>query len=590
MLDAESGIPIEAASVSYSAIVNDARSEDVTTSRTDACGLAVVAIWPNGTPVVLVATARGHAAREDFVRLGPVGAPMEPLVMRLPRAATIEGSVTDPHAYSVPWAHVEVVERTPYGAHMVMESVVAKVDADDHGRFVADGLAFGRCYLVRARRRGWAPSLPSPELRPTVDHGEVHADLALRWFAALDLSYDAPDGEPVGDVRVTEVNVPDRAESPAQLDRMDPGVSRLRVAGPLIETQEFSVELGPGERRAMKLIVGRGVALRGVVVDEDGTVIDDASVSAASDGEHVVAGTINGRFDLKHLHEVPHEVRAEAQGYERTALPGVLVPRDDLRIVLRRSGVLAFRPLLVDQSAAGAPPSRVKIEGRLRSGEPLERQVALVSGERVEVPWSADAEPELVIRAKSCFSVTRTAVVPSGATIDLGDVALATCPKLTLNVRAPEGLHWFTVWPPPLLLNGKEVQHGWESTSDGAYGCFPLESREAAVEVRGDYFAPLRANVLLDRDREMNLTFRTGGIVRVHFQSKSGESRRADTLRFIDEEGRKFDYVRSLGDDRLDLITNLDPGRYAVETLMGERLGTVIVRDRDLAFVSLTVQ
>jgi protocatechuate 3,4-dioxygenase beta subunit len=122
------------------------------------------------------------------------------------------------------------------------------------------------------------------------------------------------------------------------------------------------VEVTQLETRVRDLVLRRGGAIAGVVVDEDGTPVGNALLRARSrDGlpSHKVWTDAAGRFTIRGLARGRNEVVADADGFLPWSGPDVFLPSSDLlRIVLERGREV--RGTVLD--ARGQPLAGVRVQ------------------------------------------------------------------------------------------------------------------------------------------------------------------------------------------------------------------------------------
>jgi len=393
----------------------------------DGDGEIVFTDLPSETAWRVVLTAERFIDRN---LAAPLVAPGEVAVVEVPleRGLEISGRVVDDAGAPVPGARVSVSTWRHFDAAL-MPGRNAVVESDADGRFDAAGVEGGELSL-RASAEGY--------LRGAVDlgrraNGESINDVVVRLDRGATVSGTVawPDGAPAAGAEV-RVAAPGRTWARARRTEADEdgrfeltglSDSAWRVGAWLEHPEEEALwrataELpGPGD---VRLVLERGAALAGVVVDDADEPIGWASVSATPVGRAAGVEPVrarsdreSGAFALEGLGPGEWDVTAGAREHgEPASVTRVRVPLEDdaLRIVLPRHGAIAG--VLVDPDgdpitgaaiAGGGRTATTDADGRfaledvaagavelevagteVEYGPPREPTIALGPGERIE--------------------------------------------------------------------------------------------------------------------------------------------------------------------------------------------------------------
>jgi protocatechuate 3,4-dioxygenase beta subunit len=175
-----------------------------------------------------------------------------------------------------------------------------------------------------------------------------------------------------------------RQDGTFRVEGLEPGTYQVRVsregAAPLVTPP---VTLGPDEVRDLgRLALASGAALSGRVTDDEGTPVEDATISLDdSSGRPVFSFSISttgsdGRYRVPELRPGRYTVRFEARGYGPATMPVTLGPEGaTLDATLSRGGEI--RSVVEDAEGNRVPGARVTIFDSL--GRAVTRTLSLAN-------------------------------------------------------------------------------------------------------------------------------------------------------------------------------------------------------------------
>jgi hypothetical protein len=267
--------PVAGAEVRASAAVESGSPGAVRSVSTDDDGRFELIDLPPGE--VELMAARGSAVSRPIVVRGDAGEPR----LRLDVQGQIAGRLVSSDGASVAGVSVEAVPLRPVASRLAAGFQTAVSDAQ--GQFTLSGLTQDE-YLVRVAEGAVAWDRPREGKRAAVGTRDV------------ELTYDAP-GEIEGWVSFRDGSLPDLVRvhvdgSPPlstsdggtfRLTGVAPGPHSVTVSGPSFETRVFrDVVVEPGlTSNVGEVLVERGMALLGAVVDAQGLPVPGAVVLAA---------------------------------------------------------------------------------------------------------------------------------------------------------------------------------------------------------------------------------------------------------------------------------------------------------------------
>lgn len=429
---------------------------------------------PLGEIVSIFVAAPGFVRATRALMFGD-GANTQPEVrIHLERAATFVGRVLDADGVAADAAVVVAVDvsqavagltdaesdareaedleaRLAPAGNLIHSQPSATCDAT--GAFTLDGLRPGRSYRVFAERRGAVRSRVSARLVAPAGGGRLPVgDLRLRRTGSLVVRVTDPQGTPVEGARARidpwageELYAALHAADTAGVLRfaaLAPGTHLVRVSGAGFVPQVVTCDVGSDVEREVRVVLARGTHVEGVVVDDRGVPVVDASVAATpvdvSGGDGAGGGASTdgaGRFRIDGLRATDHELTVVATGHGRGAPVRATAPTAGLRLTVPRAATARLR-VLRPPSAAAAAELRVSVE-RLAGGGS--------SGTR---PWGdgrvtlerLPPEPTRVVVSAAGFAPLALDVrLAPGGDHDLGDVSLREGLELRGRVTDVDG-------------------------------------------------------------------------------------------------------------------------------------------------------
>jgi hypothetical protein len=199
-------------------------------------------------------------------------------------------------------------------------------------------------------------------------------------------------------------------------------------------------ELAPGDRRTLDVVFQAGAALAGVVVDDVGTPVARAALSArgrrlgrVQDWSHDAVSAADGTFRIRGL--APGEFLVDvkgAEGHDQLSSVPATVPAADARFVLRRDGSVSFRLRV----PSGAKPVEACFVSHVPIGHRGEismmSRLTQATDGSFRVPASAGAW-RFSVTVMGYLQIRRELDVAPGADTSLGEIVLD--PGLTLEGR-----------------------------------------------------------------------------------------------------------------------------------------------------------
>ncbi len=284
------------------------------------------------------------------------------------QAARITGEVLDERGRPIDGADVRVVPVDPAslrGAPYADGAPLAKARSDRNGDFELEEIPAGRWLRVIAARDGHAT------VGRLVPSAGAHVVLVLPPAGALVLTVVDTDDDAVAEARVqvatgeTRLEARTDAQGVARFEALPPGSAIARV---LMEARG-SARAGPyrvraGETAEHTVVVARGVALEGTVVDATAeTPVANARIRVATPGRAVEAVTdIQGRFAPVAAGGAGERVvvAVEAEGYA-PILEHVMLPAEGTQtVVLRLQPAEPWRGRVLDARGAPVPGATVR--------------------------------------------------------------------------------------------------------------------------------------------------------------------------------------------------------------------------------------
>ncbi len=499
---------------------------------TDGDGAFAVGGIPEGAVATLVVRAEDCEEARVAVRAQGGAVRPSPLAIVLRSGGRLTGRVVGPDGRPVPGAAVLVVpadhadlRRNPHLSFWSSDGGSARAivaTAGEDGRFALGNLAFGKPFVAMAEAPGFARSAESAVFTIDEGHRVVEVALALRKSGAIVVRLADPAGAAVSAARV-RIGDPmsglDREEADApgvfRFADLIPGTHEVHVSAPGFVPRDETVVLAEGETRDLPLALSEGVAIEGVVVDDEGKPVPGVIVRAertvttpdgwtsTSEAGRTESG-MDGRFVLRGLLPGPHVLDIFGDGL---ILPAgelkVEAPARDLRLAGAWLGTVTIR-LRAPEGAA--LPEEVYFWDHTPDGSGSGSGHAL-SGGRLTARLHPGRH-HLLVAAEGYLPVERDVEIALGQDLDLGEAVLD--PGVTLAGRVVD------LAGKPVA--GALVEHGGysEAVTD-AEGRFVLPHVPAGtveIGVAAEGYLPLRASVAAGKDAvPAALTLRRGGLL-----------------------------------------------------------------------------
>jgi uncharacterized GH25 family protein len=435
----------------------------------------------------------------------------------LGHGATLAGRVLDAADNPVAGARVLV---GPYGTDAPWEEpaflladekrarfALGRAVTDARGRYTMRGLEEDEEYIVYAR---------TPAARGTGD-----SDVRMVKLASLTVRVLAPDGKELEDAYVVVDDGEDHENlEPGEAQLLKPGKYELHVSERGLVPHRSDIELGRGERREIDVRLTSGGELRGVVVDESGRPVVEATLMLPRGGGSTHTDE-QGAFCLAGLPAGRTLVRVGATGFY--SLTSEVTAGEPVRFVLEVSGRITGR--LVPRPSSGKIGYDVSYAGGASGGSmPLDEQGRFVLWDPgVSGPLELTLEPE-----NAAPIHLRAVVVERGETTDLGNLAVEPGVSLQGRVLDPAGR--------PVAAAAVEVRaptyHAAVRTdADGRFR-FEHQLREAlTLHVVADGYPAWWPRV--DPTRPVTVRLRVGGEIKGHVVDRDGRGvRRAHIVFF----------------------------------------------------------
>lgn len=202
-----------------------------------------------------------------------------------------------------------------------------------------------------------------------------------------------------------------------ELAGLPPGSITVAFSGDEVVRKEVEVEIGAEREVTLDVTLDRGFSIRGTVVDEDGSPLEGADVTASTaavDAESRSGSTdASGRFTIAGLVDVPYTIEASHSGMDPDVKRNVEPPRaGELDFHLRKAptgtivghvkGKAGLLRMVSVSSSPGFETARVNAEGDYRvdnvragqaevtlhtDGTTMKRQVLVPEGTEVHVDF-----------------------------------------------------------------------------------------------------------------------------------------------------------------------------------------------------------
>ena len=425
--------PIAHASVRF---INDGGAIEVATTSSD--GVAHAELAPGSWAIS--AAAAGHLPNAVAARAIASGETATVAIVLVAGGRPLTGLVTDTSGGPIAGARVDAAV---LGRDARAAAAVASTLTGPDGKYA---LAIGEGEVLIA--------VNHPDYAPQQRYAEVNATGAVVDFQLV------PGGVIEGVVRDAAAKTPvANAEVEAQPDRstlfgelgshrvtagadghfritgLRPGAYTLSAhAGELLSATPTIVGLGIAEQVSdVVILVGRGAAIRGFVVDENGAPVANASVGLMRDTVHDVKTDAKGAFALTGLAPGAYAITAESEDFVWTRPTNVeLGTKDvvDVRVRVHRG---------------------VRVKGRVEPAQvcDVELELAQAAGPmRLARPTaSAAADGAFALGPIDAGAYTATARCPSGdegsvpvaVKLGMSDIAIAVKPGGAIVGRVVDG-------------------------------------------------------------------------------------------------------------------------------------------------------
>ncbi len=367
------GARVEAREAAHATDVSILEGAPLWTATTDADGrFETTEHWPPApeagdlVSAVIVARAEGRISAAKEVWPGDA-APRAPLIFELATAATIRGVVTRPGGE--PSAHASVfaspVESGGDGGDL-------RSECDGEGRYSFPEAEPGLTYQVYAEEG--APVVARSRVATAVVDGALAScdlrllrvgSICVRVATAADslqVEFVPPEGTRAW------VDEREREDGSIVVEEADAGrwTVVIRAFGWL--DRRVAVELAEGERKSVEILLERGACAEGVLLDDLGRpvanatlyayTVDPADPEAWLDGYEQATSDVKGRFRLQGLPAGATDITVgECEGLLSEAPTRVSAPVGNVRIVLHRPGGIRFR---LRTPGGEAAPERVR--------------------------------------------------------------------------------------------------------------------------------------------------------------------------------------------------------------------------------------
>ncbi len=326
-------------------------------------------IPPERVGTVVVQAEDYEEARVCVRAVGDVVRP-HPLLIRLVKGGEIFGTVVDPEGkpfanaivYVVPADH-EQLRRNPRirGWSTDGSSFAAwTARTDEEGRYRVAGLPLGEAYVALADTARHARSTWSAPFGPTAEKGAAEFDLALRKPGVLRVTLRAPEGLDLPWFRaelgghMSGIDAEEGTEKNVALFRgLWPGTHELSITARGFLDQRQTVEVTEGRTVEVEILLDPGVAIEGVVHDENGRGVEGVRVEAErkandEEGWHDTTASradtdADGRFRMAGLRPGRHELKISKAGFDLLEPVVLEAPASDVVLKGTNLGEMSIR-------------------------------------------------------------------------------------------------------------------------------------------------------------------------------------------------------------------------------------------------------
>jgi protocatechuate 3,4-dioxygenase beta subunit len=273
----------------------------------------------------------------------------------------VRGRVLDPDGRPLEGVAVAIARKTRKALGLIRRGPdLATAKTDSEGCFELDPVPVGRHYGLLLRHERF-PDFRKDGVEVTIDATTDLGTIKLTAGAGVSGQVRSVESGPlVGvEVRVMDPVLPEafggRTPAATRTDRdgrfrftlLKPGQVRIEARAPDHAPGRREITLEPGrEVGNVEIILRRGLAIHGEVVDERDQLVPGVRVLAAGDQQHSVEARTdaNGRFELRNLMPGIYRLVCAKRGYGRPA--GDRSPRDfvagtkGVRVRLERRAVI----------------------------------------------------------------------------------------------------------------------------------------------------------------------------------------------------------------------------------------------------------
>lgn len=246
---------------------------------------------------------------------------------RLKKGEHVAGQVLDDTGKGIPDVFVKVQSISAYYRHWWYRSKWRRTRTDSQGRFRVDGLSIGdqEVILEHSAFKSKTVSVAAGTEDLTVIAERFGALLGRvegvgggkrgrRVLVLFESTEDNPRGE-----RQQRRTVPLNADNEFLVQRVPPGKYRVWVKAGKESSQPVKLEIEPLKVIKVAFEVGRGGGIAGRVIDEEGGILDPASVRliAVVDGKERAMGifvTRQGELDVDGISPGSYRLRVQAPG------------------------------------------------------------------------------------------------------------------------------------------------------------------------------------------------------------------------------------------------------------------------------------
>lgn len=431
-------------------------------------GLFHVRGIPTDTVATVVVKAPGFETARIGVRERNGSVRPHDLEIVLHRGARASVTVFNPAGKPIEDALVFVV---PADAHMLRQNPrVRRISSDgktrqalyaytdEDGTAILEGLAFGTEYVALGEAGGLART-ESEVFMATRAKPYAEVTITMEELATLVLKVVDKQGSPVTTAKVQVGDLMRGLEaepdSPPGTWRylLSAGVHSIEIRSDDFLAQMFEIELKAGSTTERTVTLSEGETISGVVVDQHGKPVPDVGVSAEPEHEEGTPWSsedtgrattdADGRFEIRGLKRVEHEVTVDGRNFGTTAQLKITAPAKDIRIAGTWLGILRLR-LVVPEGAklpedidywrhdpdggGSGSGKRLDDEGRVEFlGFHSPERLSVQAEGFVPMVWELDIKPgetrDLGVVELRVGATARGLVVdPSGAPIEGADI------------------------------------------------------------------------------------------------------------------------------------------------------------------------